>query len=68
MLQIENYIGGELVQPASGEYLDNFNPAIGEVYSLIPDSDNRDIHLAVEAARSPFRLGRKPRRKSVLRF
>ena len=54
MVKIENYIGGELVQPASGEYLDNFNPAIGEVYSLAPDSDDRDVHLAVEAAKATF--------------
>ena len=54
MLQIENYIGGELVSPASGEYLDNFAPATGEVYSLIPDSDDRDVNLAAEAATLAF--------------
>src|SRR6266852_6372436 len=54
MQRIENYIGGELVKPASGEYLDNFNPATGEVYSQIADSDDRDVHLAVEAARAAF--------------
>ena len=54
MLKIENYIGGELVQPASGEYLDNFDPSTGEVYSQIADSDDRDVHLAVEAATAAF--------------
>lgn len=54
MQKIDNYIGGELVQPASGTYLDNFNPATGEVYSLIADSDDRDVHLAVEAATTAF--------------
>ena len=54
MLSIENYIGGELVLPASGNYLDNFDPSTGEVYSLIADSDDRDVHLAVEAARAAF--------------
>ncbi|MBA3354179.1 MAG: aldehyde dehydrogenase [Blastocatellia bacterium] len=54
MLSIENYIGGELVKPASGEYLDNVEPAAGEVYSLIPDSDDRDVNLAVDAARAAF--------------
>jgi aminomuconate-semialdehyde/2-hydroxymuconate-6-semialdehyde dehydrogenase len=54
MQKIENYIGGELVAPASGDYLDNFNPATGEVYSLIPDSDERDVERAVEAARKAF--------------
>jgi len=54
MLSIENYIGGGLVKPASGEYLDNVEPAAGEVYSLIPDSDDRDVNLAVDAARAAF--------------
>ncbi|MGI8639021.1 MAG: aldehyde dehydrogenase family protein, partial [Pyrinomonadaceae bacterium] len=54
MLKIENYIGGELIEPVSGEYLDNYNPATGEVYSLIPDSDENDIGLAVEAAKKAF--------------
>ncbi len=54
MIKIENYIGGELFQPISENYLDNFDPATGEVYSLIPDSDERDIENAVEAARKAF--------------
>ena len=54
MLQIDNYIGGELVKPASGAYLDNIEPATGEAYSLIPDSDDRDVNLAADAARAAF--------------
>ena len=54
MLQIDNYIGGELVKPASGQYLDNIEPATGEVYSQIPDSDDRDVNLAADAARAAF--------------
>ncbi len=54
MLKIENYLGGKLIAPVSGKYLDNFNPATGEVYSLIPDSDERDVESAVEAAREAF--------------
>ena len=54
MTEIENYIGGELVKPASNEYLDNIEPATGEVYSKIPDSDDRDVNLAVDAARAAF--------------
>jgi aminomuconate-semialdehyde/2-hydroxymuconate-6-semialdehyde dehydrogenase len=54
MVTIENYIGGGLVQPASGDYIDNIEPATGSVYSLIPDSDDRDVNLAVDAARAAF--------------
>lgn len=54
MLKIENYIAGSLVAPISGEYLDSFDPSIGEVYSYIPDSDERDVQLAVDAANAAF--------------
>lgn len=54
MKKIQNFINGDLVPPISGLYLDNINPSIGEVYSLIPDSDERDVELAVNAARAAF--------------
>ncbi|MEO8573155.1 MAG: aldehyde dehydrogenase [Pyrinomonadaceae bacterium] len=54
MINIENYIGGELVKPASAAYLDNIEPATGAVYSLIPDSDDRDVNLAADAASAAF--------------
>ncbi len=54
MNRIENYYGGGLNAPVSNCYLDNINPAEGKVYSLVPDSDERDIQLAVEAARKAF--------------
>lgn len=51
---LKNYIDGVLVPPYSGAYLDNINPATGKVYSQIPDSDERDVQLAVEAAEKAF--------------
>lgn len=54
MQKIQNYIGGELVEPISKKYLDNYNPAIGKVYSLIPDSDEKDVQKAVDAAQAAF--------------
>jgi aminomuconate-semialdehyde/2-hydroxymuconate-6-semialdehyde dehydrogenase len=54
MQKIENYINGSLTAPASGKYLDNYNPATGEVYSLIPDSDEFDVANAVAAAKAAF--------------
>ena len=47
---IKNYINGALVPATSGEYFDNYNPAIGQVYSHIPDSDEQDVQQALEAA------------------
>ena len=54
MDKILNYINGELVEPKSGNYLDNYNPSNGKVYSLIPDSDKNDINAAVDAAKEAF--------------
>jgi len=54
MDHIDNYIGGELVEPVSQVYLENFEPATGEVYSLIADSDERDVESAVAAAKAAF--------------
>ncbi len=54
MEKIKNYINGQLIEPVSKDYFDNYNPAIGKVYSLIPDSDNRDIEKAVQAAKAAF--------------
>jgi aminomuconate-semialdehyde/2-hydroxymuconate-6-semialdehyde dehydrogenase len=51
---IKNYINGKLVNPLKGNYLDNYNPAEGIVYSKIPDSDETDIHEAVKSAKNAF--------------
>src|SRR3954469_20437695 len=54
MTKIDNYINGEIRPPESGEYLENFDPLIGAVYSHIADSDGRDVERAVEAAKAAF--------------
>lgn len=52
--QIANYIAGELQAPINGKYIDNTNPATGEVYSQTPDSDIKDVEEAVGAAKAAF--------------
>jgi len=54
MQRIDNYIAGDLRPAVGGEYLDNYEPATGAVYSLIADSDERDIETAVIAAQAAF--------------
>lgn len=56
MQKILNYIDGELTGPIGQNYIENFNPAEGKVYSLIPDSDERDVKAAAEAAKKAFPL------------
>ena len=55
MKTISNFINGIKTNPESGQYIDNFNPSNGEVYSLIPDSDERDVAKAYLAANSAFK-------------
>ena len=45
---LENYIDGNFIGPLSGQFIDNINPATGEVYGQIPDSNEKDINLAVK--------------------
>lgn len=59
MMQIQNYINGKLVSPTSGTFLDNYNPAIGKVYSYIPDSDEEDVSEAYKAAKKAFPIWSK---------
>lgn len=52
--RIQNFIGGQMVAPVGGRYLDNIEPATGKSYSQVPDSDSRDVELAVAAAEEAF--------------
>ena len=54
MDRILNYIDGELIPPNGDRWFDNYNPATGEPYSLVPDSDTADVDLAVQAAKRAF--------------
>jgi aminomuconate-semialdehyde/2-hydroxymuconate-6-semialdehyde dehydrogenase len=52
--KIRNFIDGQFTEPVGGKYLDNIEPATGQPYSLVPDSDERDVELAVAAAEKAF--------------
>lgn len=54
MQKIANYINGALVAPQAGAYINNYEPATGQVYSQCPDSDDADVQAAVEAAKAAF--------------
>lgn len=52
--QLKNFINGELTEPVAKKYMDNINPATAEVYGRIPDSNEQDVQLAVDAATKAF--------------
>ena len=72
MEKIQNFINGNYQAPIGDAYIDNIEPATGKVYSLIPDSDERDVELAVEAAEKAFPIWSKmsieERSKILVRF
>jgi aminomuconate-semialdehyde/2-hydroxymuconate-6-semialdehyde dehydrogenase len=52
--KVLNFIGGEFVEPTSGRWLDNIEPATGKTYSQVADSDRHDVQRAVVAATDAF--------------
>lgn len=54
MITLANYINGKLIPPSSGNYIDNIDPSRGKVFSKVPDSDEKDVQLAVDAAKAAF--------------
>ena len=53
-MNIQNYINGEFVNPINENFIDNYNPANGEVYGQIPNSTTEDVESAYQAAKQAF--------------
>ncbi len=51
---LRNFVGGEWVQPANAEYLENTDPATGAIFARVPMSGQREVDDAVAAARAAF--------------
>lgn len=72
MEKLLNFINGEYVAPQGDTYIDNIEPATGKVYSLIADSDDRDVQIAVEAAEKAFpiwsKMSTEERSKILVKF
>ena len=57
----EVFVGGQWRAPASGETYPTINPATEEVSAQVAKGDERDVDLAVQAARRAFDQGPWPR-------
>jgi aminomuconate-semialdehyde/2-hydroxymuconate-6-semialdehyde dehydrogenase len=51
---LANHIDGRSAEPLDGTYLDDVDPATGEVHARVPASEAADVELAVEAAKRAF--------------
>src|SRR6266403_794596 len=54
MQDVLNFIGGRHAPAASGEWLDDVDPATGETYARVASSDGTDVDRAVAAAVRAF--------------
>ncbi len=54
-MNIQNYINGKFINPIKNNWIDNYNPANGEVYSQIPNSSKADVENAYKAAKTAFK-------------
>lgn len=72
MVQLLNLIDGALRPAVGGEWLDLQAPATGLAYGRLPNSDERDVQAATEAAHRAFpawnALGREGRSNALLRL
>jgi acyl-CoA reductase-like NAD-dependent aldehyde dehydrogenase len=53
-----NYIDGKWVKSGTGRTYENINPATGEVLSLFPRSDAKDVKKAIDAAEKAYKTWR----------
>ena len=56
----QHYIGGEWVDPASGEWIESSNPYSGQPWAEFPRGNQADADRAVEAAYKAFTSGDWP--------
>ena len=54
MIEISNYIDGQLVPSQDGQTLPLYNPAEGNVYGSAPASDSKDVEQAIVAAEKAY--------------
>ena len=55
MEKLTNFINGKFALPNSDQYLDIFEPATGQVYAQVSDSNSDDVENAIHSAQSAFK-------------
>jgi betaine-aldehyde dehydrogenase len=55
MRRLQNFIGGQSVDPQSGRYVELINPATGLAFVEVPVSNNADVDAAVASAAEAFK-------------
>ncbi|WAC03657.1 aldehyde dehydrogenase [Lacinutrix neustonica] len=53
-MNLKNYINGAFKNPINNNWIDNYDPSDGTVYSQIPNSSKEDVESAYKAAKAAF--------------
>ena len=51
---IKHFVGGQLTEGTSGQFVDAFNPATGQVKSRVPLASTEEVNQAIEVAQAAF--------------
>lgn len=67
------FIGGKFVKPGKGKYFDTFSPSTEEKLAEVAEADEKDVDLAVKAARNSYekvwkKMPAKERAKYIFRI
>ncbi len=54
---LKNYINGEFINSDNDNFINDINPATGEIIALIPNSSEEDIQMAVNACKNNKKWG-----------
>ena len=54
MIKIKNYIDGKLTTQKKDNFIDVYNPSIGKIYALCPNSSSHDLKNAISSAKRAF--------------
>lgn len=72
MRKIQHFIHGKKTSPSRGEFLENVNPATGQVFSLLARGSKEDVDAAVTSATQAFaswsRTGAEERSAILMRI
>lgn len=52
MLKLKNFISGEFHE--AEDYLESENPSTGKIWAQVPNSNEREVNEAVNAAKNAF--------------
>ena len=54
MINIQNYINGKLSDPLDKQFIDVWNPSNGQKFACCPNSNSKDLELAIQSAQNAF--------------